>query len=78
MTTIIKRCRGKNTRGIRALDEFRNKSMIPDSEIPKFQNLKSNQKQEKILRIRIPLNNILLRFMKLILIFMDIMKKIIS
>ena len=44
MTTIIKRCRGKNTRGIRAIDRFRNKSMIPDSEIPKFQNLKSNQK----------------------------------
>ena len=35
MTTIIKRCRGEKTRGIRAIDGFRNKLMIPDSEIPK-------------------------------------------
>ena len=35
MTTIIKRCRGEKTRGIRATDRFRNKLMIPDSEIAK-------------------------------------------
>ena len=35
MTTIIKRCRGEKTRGIRAIDGFRNKLMILDSEIPK-------------------------------------------
>ena len=35
MTTIIKRCRGEKTKGIRAIDGFRNKLMIPDSEIPK-------------------------------------------
>ena len=35
MTTIIKRCRGEKTRGIRAIDGFRKKIMIPDSEIPK-------------------------------------------
>ena len=40
MTTIIKRCRG-----IRAIDRFRKKLMIPDFEIPKCPNLKSNQKQ---------------------------------
>ena len=34
MTTIIKRCRGKKKRGIRAIDEFRKKLIIPDSEIP--------------------------------------------
>ena len=28
-------CRGEKTRGIRAIDGFRNKLMIPDSEIPK-------------------------------------------
>ena len=28
MTTVIKRCRGKKTRGIRAIDGFRNKLMI--------------------------------------------------
>ena len=44
MTTIIKCCKDEKTRGIKAIDVFKNKSMIPDSEIPKFQNLKSNQK----------------------------------
>ena len=34
MTTVIKRCRGEKTRGIRAIDGFRKKLMIPD-----FQNL---------------------------------------
>ena len=34
MTTIIKRCRGEK-RGIRAIDGFRKKLMIPDFEIPK-------------------------------------------
>ena len=34
-STIIKRCRGEKTRGIRAIDEFRKKLMIPDSEIKK-------------------------------------------
>ena len=33
MTTIIKRCRGEKKRGIRAIDAFRKKLMIPDSEI---------------------------------------------
>ena len=35
MTTIIKRCKGKKKRGTRAIDGFRKKLMIPDSEIPK-------------------------------------------
>ena len=35
MTTIIKRCRGEKTRGIRGIDGLRNKFMIPDSGIPK-------------------------------------------
>ena len=34
MTIIIKRCRGEKKRGIRAIDGFRKKLMIPDSEIP--------------------------------------------
>ena len=32
MTTVIKLCRGEKTRGIRAIDGFRKKVMIPDSE----------------------------------------------
>ena len=35
MTTITKRSRGEKTRGIRAIDGFRNTLMILDSEIPK-------------------------------------------
>ena len=35
MTTIIKRCRGGKTRGIRAIDGFRKKLMISGSEISK-------------------------------------------
>ena len=34
MTTIIKQCRGEKKRGIRAIDGFRKKLMIPDSESP--------------------------------------------
>ena len=34
MTTIIKRCKGKKKRSTRAIDGFRKKLMIPDSEIP--------------------------------------------
>ena len=35
MTTIIKRCGEEKKRGIRAIDGFRSKLMIPDSGIPK-------------------------------------------
>ena len=35
MTTIIKCCTGEKTRGIRAIDGFRKKLIISDSEIPK-------------------------------------------
>ena len=48
MTTIIKRCRGKKKRGIRAIDEFRKKSVIPDSEIPKCPEFAVKSKMEKL------------------------------
>ena len=35
MTNIVKHCRGKKKRGIRAIDGFRRKLMIPDFEITK-------------------------------------------
>ena len=75
MTTVIKRCRGEKTRGIRAIDGFRNKLMIPDSEIPKCPEFEVKSKIRKIYKSIIPLKNILLGFMKLIFIFMNIMKK---
>ena len=75
MTTITKRSRGEKTRGIRAIDGFRNTLMIPDFEIPKCPEFKVKSKIGKIFKNIIPLKNILLGFMKLIFIFMNIMKK---
>ena len=70
MATIIKRCRGEKTRGIRAIDGFRNKLMILDSEIPIRPEFEVKSKIGKSLKNIIPLKNILLRFMKLILIIL--------
>ena len=50
MTTIIKWCRGEKTRGIRAIDGFRNKLMIPDSEIPKCSEFEVKSKIGKIFK----------------------------
>ena len=50
MTTIIKRCRGEKSRGIRAIDGFRNKLMIPDSEIPKCPEFEVKSKIGKIFK----------------------------
>ena len=50
MTTIIKRCRGEKTRGMRAIDAFRNKLMIPDSEIPKCPEFEVKSKIGKIFK----------------------------
>ena len=48
MTTVIKRCRGEKTRGIRAIDGFRKKLMIPDFEIPKCPEFEVKSKIRKI------------------------------
>ena len=48
MTTVIKHCRGENTRGIRAIDGFRNKLMIPNFEIPKCSEFEVKSKIGKI------------------------------
>ena len=50
MTTIIKCCRGEKTRGIKAIDGFRTKLMIPDSEIPKCPEFKAKLKIGKIFK----------------------------
>ena len=55
MTTIIKRCRGEKTRGIRAIDGFRNILMIPDSEIPKCPEFEGKSKIGKIFKKHNPL-----------------------
>ena len=50
MTTIIKDCSGEKTRGIRAINGFRNKLMIPDSEIPKCSEFEVKSKIGKIFK----------------------------
>ena len=49
MTTIIKRQRDEKKRGIRAIDGFRKKLMIPDSEIPKCPEFEVKSKIGKFL-----------------------------
>ena len=48
MTTIVKQCRGEKTRGIRAIDGFRKKLMIPDSEIRRCAEFEVKSKIRKI------------------------------
>ena len=55
MTTIIKRCRWGKTRGIRAIDGFRKKLMIPDSEIPKCLKFEVKSKIGKIVKKHNPI-----------------------
>ena len=55
MATVIKRCRGEKTRGINAINGFRNKLMIPDSEIPKYSEFEAKSKIGKIFKKHNPL-----------------------
>ena len=55
MTTIIKRCRGKKTRAIRAIDEFRKKLIIPHSEISKRPEFEVKSKIGKIFKKHYPI-----------------------
>ena len=55
MTTIIKECRGEKTRGIRAIDEFRKKIMIPDFEIPKCPEFEVQSKIQKLFKKHNPI-----------------------
>ena len=54
MTTIIKRCRGEK-RGIRAIDGFRKKLMISDSEIPKCPEFEVKSRIGKIFKKHNPI-----------------------
>ena len=55
MTTVIKHCRGEKTRGIKAIDRFRKKLMIPDFEIPKCPEFEAKSKIRKIFKKHNPL-----------------------
>ena len=57
MTIIIKRCRGEKTKGIRTIDGFRKKLMIPDSENPKCPELEVKSKIGEIFKKHNPLED---------------------
>ena len=65
MTIIIKRCRGEKARGIRTIDGFRKKLMIPDFEIPKFPEFEVKSKIGTILKKHNFIEKYLLKFIKL-------------
>ena len=48
MTTIIKRCRGEKKRGIRAINGFRKKIMVPGFEIPVYWEFEVKSKIGKL------------------------------
>ena len=55
MTTVVKCCRGEKTRGIRAIDGFRKKLLILDSEILKCPECEAKSKIRKIFKKYNPL-----------------------
>ena len=65
MTTIIKRCRGEKTRGIRAIDGFRKKIMIPYSEIPKRPEFQVKSKIGNIFKKHNPLEEYSVKMYKI-------------
>ena len=75
MTNIIKHCRGEK-RGIRAIDGLRKKLFIPDYEISVAMEHVVKPKIGTYLKTKKYLKNILLGFIKLIVIFMSITKTI--
>ena len=76
MTTIIKRCSGEKARGTRAIDEFRNKLMIPDSEIPKSPEFEVKSKIENIFKKHNPHEEYSVRIYEIDRFFINIKKKI--
>ena len=75
MTTIIKRCKGKKKRGIRAIDGFRKKLMIPDSEIPTCPEFEIKSKIGKLFMNKKILEEYSVKIYELIPFFMSITKK---
>ena len=65
MITIIKQSRGEKTRGIRAIDGFRNKLMIPDFEILKCPEFEVKSKIGKIFKKHNPLEEYSVKIYKI-------------
>ena len=71
ITTVIKRCRGEKTIGIRKIDGFRNKLMIPDSEISKCPKFEVKSKIRKIFKSHNLLEEYSVRIYKIDLYFYE-------
>ena len=65
MTTVIKRCRGERTRGIREIDGFKKTLMIPDSETPQYPEFEVKSKIGKIFKNHNPLEEYSFRIYKI-------------
>ena len=65
MTTVIKRCRGEKTRGIREIEGLRKKLMIPDSEISKCPEFEVKSKIGKIFKNHNPLEEYSVKIYKI-------------
>ena len=75
ITTVIKRCTGEKTRSTRTIDVFRNKLMIPDSEIPKCPEFEVKSKIGKIFKKYNPLEEYSVRIYEIDLYFYEHYKK---
>ena len=65
MTTVIKLCRGEKTGGIRAIDGFRSKLMVPDSEISNCPIFEAKSKIGNIFKKHNPLEEYSVRIYKI-------------
>ena len=75
MATIIKRCRGEKKGGIRAIDGFRKKLMIQDSEIPKCPEFEAKSKIGKLFINEKILEECSVKIYEIVVIFMSFTKK---
>ena len=75
MTTVIKRWREEKTRGIRAIDGFRKKLMIPDFGIPKCPEFEVKWKIGKIFKKHNPLEEYFVKIYKIDPYFYELYEK---
>ena len=71
MTTIINCCRGEQTKGIRAINGYRNKLIISDSEIPKCPEFEVKSKIGKIFKKHNPIEEYCVRIYEIDLYFYE-------
>ena len=75
MTTVTKRCRGEKKRGVRAIEAFRKKLMIPDFEIPECLEFEVKSKIAKLFMNEKVFEKYSVRIYEIDSFFMSITKK---